>query len=81
MAGGGVTGVPGGNLPSPGELRGFGHVDGITLASPEWTDELTTRPDPTELEFVYLRVSESFEDVAPFSTFTGYRCVAGPVLR
>jgi hypothetical protein len=63
-------------LPSPGELKAFREVDGITL-SVEWTDDLADAAEP----FRFVVVSESGDGVATVDEEHVYRCVAGPVLQ
>ena len=68
----------GSRLPLPGELLGFRELDGITLASGEWTDDL----GDTEPHFLYVTVGEAGDGIADSAVESNpYRCVTGPQLQ
>ena len=61
-----------------GELIGFRELDGINLASDEWTDDL----GDTQPHFLYVTVGESGDGISDSaSEINPYRCVTGPQLH
>ena len=64
--------------PLPGELIGFRDLDGVTLATAEWTDDL----GDTQPHFLYVIVGEAGDGIGDSAVETiPYRCVTGPQLQ
>jgi hypothetical protein len=65
-------------LPLPGELTGFRELDGITLATAEWTDDL----GDTQPHFLYVIVGENGDGISDSAVESNpYRCVTGLELQ